>query len=212
MDDGKSSVVPHLRFWFTAEDEPPERTDEGKSSVVPHLRFWFTAEDEPPERTDEGKSSVVPYLRFWFMDHIIMASIFLSAEDEEQALSGLLSPVKKKEMTIEEHMAELESTFQSTMGLAHSNTKDPLRQAYGEIHSAVDADIIGSLRLAMEDIPAGTKGLEECKKYFSEKQHYTLLDVLVAQYVLNDGLLMRQHHDEEDEYHVDIAKPLVNEK
>lgn len=36
-----------------------------------------------------------------------------------------------------------------------------------------------------------------------------MLDVLVAQYVLNDGLLMRQHHDMQDEYHVDIAEPLV---
>ena len=63
------------------------------------------------------------------------------------------------------------------------------------------------------DIPNKPKtikqGLDACKKYFSQKQFYTMLDILVAQYVLNDGLLMRQHHGMQDEYHVDIAEPLV---
>ena len=52
------------------------------------------------------------------------------------------------------------------------------------------------------------QGLADCKFYFSTKQHYTLQDVLVAQYVLNDGLLMRQNHGMEDEYHVDVTEQL----
>jgi hypothetical protein len=55
------------------------------------------------------------------------------------------------------------------------------------------------------------QGLEDCKKYLSQKQHYTLQDMLVVQYILNDGILMRQMHGTQDEYHVDIEDPLQGE-
>jgi hypothetical protein len=84
-----------------------------------------------------------------------------------------------------------------------------IRKVYGELHAQADADIVMKLRLAMEGIPEGAKGLDDCITYFASKQHYTLQDILVAQYVLNDGLLMRQGHGTSDEYHVDIAEPLV---
>ena len=51
-------------------------------------------------------------------------------------------------------------------------------------------------------------GLEDCRRYLTQKQHYTLQDMLVVQYILNDGILMRQMHGDEDEYHVDIKDPL----
>lgn len=41
-------------------------------------------------------------------------------------------------------------------------------------------------------------------EYLSRKQHYTLLDMLVTQYILNEGILMRQQHDTEGEYQVEI--------
>ena len=161
---------------------------------------------------------------------------FLSAE-EEQAILGMnlsakvtarttATPTNTNAMTIEDHMRDLEQTFKSGMDLttaapaaglknkdemAADNLKhqdeDPLRTAYAELHSPADKDLVERLKIAMQDIPEGTKGLEACKSYFSQKQYYTMLDVLVAQYVLNDGLLMRQHHDQEDEYHVDISEP-----
>lgn len=84
-----------------------------------------------------------------------------------------------------------------------------IRKVYSELHAQADDEIVAKLRLAMEGIPEGTKGLDDCRTYFSSKQHYTLQDILVAQFVLNDGLLMRQNHGTEDEYHVDIAEPLV---
>ena len=37
-----------------------------------------------------------------------------------------------------------------------------------------------------------------------EKQHYTLLDMLVCQHILNGGILMRQRHNTEKEHHVDL--------
>lgn len=158
---------------------------------------------------------------------------FLSAEEEQAILGMNLSakvtartPTKTNAMTIEDHMRDLEQTFKSGMDLttaapaaglknkdemAADNLKhqdeDPLRTAYAELHSPADKDLVERLKIAMQDIPEGTKGLEACKSYFSQKQYYTMLDVLVAQYVLNDGLLMRQHHDQEDEYHVDISEP-----
>ena len=84
-----------------------------------------------------------------------------------------------------------------------------VRKVYSELHMQADPEIVAKLRLAMEGIPEGTKGLEDCRTYFASKQHYTLQDVLVGQYVLNDGLLMRQGHSTEDEYHVDITEPLM---
>jgi hypothetical protein len=44
------------------------------------------------------------------------------------------------------------------------------------------------------------------------KQHYTLQDMLVVQYILNDGILMRQMHGTPDEYHVDIEQPLLEDE
>jgi hypothetical protein len=41
----------------------------------------------------------------------------------------------------------------------------------------------------------------------SQKQHYTLQDMLVVQYILNDGILMRQRHGSTEEYHIDIQNP-----
>lgn len=48
-------------------------------------------------------------------------------------------------------------------------------------------------------------GLEDCRRHLTQKHYYTLLDLLVVQYVLNDGILLRQRHESPDEYHVDIG-------
>lgn len=56
--------------------------------------------------------------------------------------------------------------------------------------------------------PQDVPGLQDCKRYMTQKQYYTLQDMLVVQYILNDGILMRQMHNTEDEYHVDINEPL----
>ena len=51
----------------------------------------------------------------------------------------------------------------------------------------------------------GTPGLLDCARYMNQKQYYTLQDILVVQYILNGGILMRQMHDTQDEYHVDLG-------
>ncbi len=48
-------------------------------------------------------------------------------------------------------------------------------------------------------------GAKDCLEYLSRKQHYTLLDMLVTQYILNEGILMRQRHGEQDEYNIEIG-------
>jgi len=57
-------------------------------------------------------------------------------------------------------------------------------------------------------MPQDVPGLEDCRSYMGQKQHYTLQDLLVVQYILNDGILMRQRHNCSDEYHVDISEDL----
>lgn len=134
---------------------------------------------------------------------------------------------EEEEGTLKERMESLEKEFEETMRMAAEIDNDTtakmeakhdakegkhecvMRRVYSELHSQADADVVGKLRLAMEGIPEGTKGLADCRTYFASKQHYTLQDILVAQYILNDGLLMRQNHGSEDEYHVDITEPLV---
>ncbi len=32
-----------------------------------------------------------------------------------------------------------------------------------------------------------------------------MLDMLVMQYAINDGIIMRQRHDEHDEYHIELG-------
>lgn len=49
-------------------------------------------------------------------------------------------------------------------------------------------------------------GLEDCRRHLTQKQYYTLLDLLVVQYVINGGILLRQRHNLPDEYHVDIGR------
>lgn len=143
-------------------------------------------------------------------------SLFLSPEEEEDLVSTVLlaTPKNNKAATnsLDDDMNELEASFESamqTLATAAVNKSDELRAAYAEVHAKAQDSLVDNLKLAMQDIPEGTKGLKACKEYFSQKQFYTMLDILVAQYVLNDGLLMRQHHDLEDEYHVDIAEPLA---
>ncbi len=70
---------------------------------------------------------------------------------------------------------------------------------------------ISRLFLTCVYVNQDVQGLEDCKKYMSQKQHYTLQDMLVVQYILNDGILMRQMHGTQDEYHVDIEDPLQGE-
>lgn len=42
----------------------------------------------------------------------------------------------------------------------------------------------------------------------SQKQYYTMQDVLVVQYILNGGVLMRQLHGSPDEHDIDITQPV----
>jgi hypothetical protein len=56
------------------------------------------------------------------------------------------------------------------------------------------------------------QGLQDCKKYMSQKQHYTLQDMLVVQYILNDGILMRQRHFTDEEHHVDIQGSFTDDE
>lgn len=61
-----------------------------------------------------------------------------------------------------------------------------------------------SLTGLFENIWQSVKGAKDCMEYLSRKQHYTLLDMLVTQYILNEGILMRQHHDTAAEYQVEV--------
>jgi hypothetical protein len=54
----------------------------------------------------------------------------------------------------------------------------------------------------------GVKGARDCSEYLSRKQHYTLLDILVTQYILNEGILMRQRHGGSDEYNIEIGSDM----
>lgn len=147
----------------------------------------------------------------------IPASMIMTPEEEEVWLGKYFGKKEDKdeEETLKERMDNLEKEFEETMRIAAEIEAPPVsqkcavRKVYSELHSQADADVVGKLRLAMEGIPEGTKGLEDCRTYFGSKQHYTLQDVLVAQYILNDGLLMRQNHGSQDEFHVDITEPLV---
>jgi hypothetical protein len=114
---------------------------------------------------------------------------------------------------IEEHMAELEKEFEESMKIASfsapsSNFENCMHKVYAELHNQVETEMVDKLKMAMQGVPECTKGLADCRLYFSTKQHYTLQDVLVAQYVLNDGLLMRQNQGLPDEHHVDISDTL----
>lgn len=160
---------------------------------------------------------------------LIDAASIMTQEEEEAWLGKYFDTSAGKSM--EDHMSSLEKEFEESMQIAaasslpaaaasHSAQKkqmakieeendNAMHKVYAELHSQADPEIIHKLRMAMEGIPEQTHGLADCKKYFSAKQHYTLQDILVAQYVLNDGLLMRQNHGTEEEYHVDISEPLI---
>lgn len=103
--------------------------------------------------------------------------MFLSAEEEESLTASFLSNSANKpsstttknkkaqtaEMTIDEHMAELEKTFSETLGTKTNDEKqDELRKAYSDVHSPADNDLVERLRLAMKDIPDGTKVKKRC--------------------------------------------------
>lgn len=149
----------------------------------------------------------------------------MTPEEEEVWLGKYFGKKSESKGSMDDHMLALEKEFEESMQLAsaastsssaaatnadkQSGENDAMRKVYAELHSQADPEIIQKLRMAMEDIPEHAHGLADCKKYFKAKQHYTLQDILVAQYVLNDGLLMRQNHGTENEYHVDIAEPLV---
>jgi hypothetical protein len=155
----------------------------------------------------------------------INSSMMIMTPDEEEKWLGKYFSTSSSTCNMEDHMSSLEKEFEESMHIASSippssskkaqeqklkQQQDSVRKVYAELHSQADPEIIDKLRMAMECIPASNcKGLNDCKNYFSSKQHYTLQDILVAQYILNDGLLMRQNHGTDDEYHVDIAEPLV---
>lgn len=80
-----------------------------------------------------------------------------------------------------------------------------IHRAYEKIHDAVPQDLVTKMRLAMADIPESVEGLNDCKRHLTQKEYYTLLDMLVVQYILNDGILLRQRHDTSEEYHVDVG-------
>lgn len=161
-------------------------------------------------------------------------SSIMTPEEEEAWLGGCLpsltpaavadaaaaADAEANTTSIEEDMQNLAKGFEDGMqickaALSASASEDndssscSIRKVYSMLHSQADADLVSKLRLAMDGIPPNTKGLSDCRTYFSSKQHYTLQDILVAQYVLNDGLLMRQNQGTQDEYHVDITEPLV---
>lgn len=134
--------------------------------------------------------------------------------DEEESSSSMSALEKEFEESMHLAASAISSSSKAKNKAENSNIissseVDAMRRVYAELHTPADPETIDKLRMAMECIPESVKGLQDCKKYFTSKQHYTLQDILVAQYVLNDGLLMRQNHGADDEYHVDIAEPLV---
>jgi hypothetical protein len=46
---------------------------------------------------------------------------------------------------------------------------------------------------------------QECRQFLRNKAGISMLDMLVMQYVLNDGIIMRQRHDDLDEYHIELG-------
>jgi hypothetical protein len=58
----------------------------------------------------------------------------------------------------------------------------------------------------------GAHGIKDCTKYLAQKQYYTLQDMLVVQYILNEGILMRQRHNTSEEYHVDLQAPVEEDE
>lgn len=107
-------------------------------------------------------------------------------------------------------------------------SSNAVHSTYSELCNEAPADTVHKMRMAMADIPEvsvpigkfscpahvcdpdaknpqGTPGLNDCRAYLSQKQHYNLLDMLVAQYILNGGILMRQRHGSPDEYHIEVC-------
>ena len=67
----------------------------------------------------------------------------------------------------------------------------------------VEQRLVDNLNEAMANMPVG-KHVHDCGEYLNSKATHTLLDVLMAQYVLNEGILMKQY-DEKGGYTADIS-------
>lgn len=83
------------------------------------------------------------------------------------------------------------------MGVVHTT--------YAALNDAVSPTLVERMRVAMREMPDGMEGLSDCQSYLSSKLHYTLADILVVQYILNGGILVRQRQGGPDEYQVDIS-------
>lgn len=157
--------------------------------------------------------------------NMVSNNMIMTPEEQDRWLGKYFSSSANDDISksMDDHMSSLEKEFEESMQLAamatpapsmskrnkNTGNQDALSKVFAELQSTADPETIDKLRMAMECIPDNVKGLQDCKTYFASKQNYTLQDILAAQYVLNDGLLMRQNHGSEDEYHVDIAEPLV---
>jgi hypothetical protein len=101
---------------------------------------------------------------------------------------------------------EEDTEASSATNTSHQNSIMTLvHRAYEKLHDPVPQELVSKMRIAMIDIPDSVRGLEDCRSHLTKKEYHTLLDMLVVQYVLNDGILLRQRHDSADEYHVDVG-------
>jgi hypothetical protein len=129
-------------------------------------------------------------------------SCFISEEEENALLSGTFIHSPK---TIEDHILDLEMSIREMDVKSALEPGGHLQKAFARLHSKVEDSVLENLRTALRDVPDETEGLEECKKLVeSSSKGMTLQDVLMVQYVLNGGLIMRQNHGSDDEYQVDI--------
>ena len=60
-------------------------------------------------------------------------------------------------------------------------------------------------QVCVHPVQSYSNGLEYAKVLTHSGDQLTLLDMVAMQYMLNGGIIMRQAHDTEDEYHIEVG-------
>lgn len=148
-------------------------------------------------------------------------------KEEETTAATIQQDFEQQIAEFEREYGKLSVRSSSSVSSGDEETRQhhaAVHAAYGELYNAVPMDMVFRMKAAMKEIPEvssffgaiftccltilhwqGIPGLQDCQEYLSQKQHYTLLDMLVCQYILNGGILMRQQHNTDNEHHVDLS-------
>ena len=84
-----------------------------------------------------------------------------------------------------------------------------MKKTLDKLHRPADTSLLTNLAICMENLPA-TETVQDCLDYLANRTGHTLADVMVAQYVLNGGVLMKQM-DGDEEFTADISNTCAEE-